>query len=148
MWSALTMAFNLRTYQLPRPLPEVIGRDLFTIEARVPAGGQRADLPLMVRALLIDRFKLRYHIEHGETDGYVLTLARRDGRLGPGLHPSTVDCAARRAARAQKQQVAPLPPGATECGIRNARGLLNFGGVPMSTFVTMSSNQVGGPIVD
>ena len=87
----------------------------------------------MLRALLIDRFKLRYHIEHGVTDGYTLTLARADGRLGPKLRASAVDCAARLAAAAQKQPVPPLPPGATACGIRNARGLLDFGGAASET---------------
>ena|SRR5688572_6521008 len=31
--------------------------------------------------------------------GYVLSLARQDGRLGPQLRPSALDCAASRAAR-------------------------------------------------
>jgi len=35
----------------------------------------------MVRALLIDRFKLRYYVDRSETNGYVMTMARRDGRM-------------------------------------------------------------------
>jgi uncharacterized protein (TIGR03435 family) len=102
----------------------------------------------MVRALLIDRFKLRYHIERREEDGYALRLARRDARFGPNLHASTVDCPARRAARSENRDVPPLPAGALECGMRNAAGVINFGGVPMSVFVEMLSNQTGRQVVD
>lgn len=145
--NAVAFAFNLRLYQLKRPLPELIDRDVFTIEARLPAGARAIDVPLMVRALLVDRFKLRYHVEHDRTDGYALTLARRDGRLGPRLRRTDVDCTARRAAMAQKKAVAPLPAGA-ECGVHNAPGVLAFGGMPFDTLVAMLSNKSDGPVVD
>jgi uncharacterized protein (TIGR03435 family) len=146
--SALLAAFQIRPYELAEPLPDLVRRARFTIDGRPPAGAPRTDVPLMLRTLLIDRFKLRYHIEHGATDGYILTLARRDGRLGSKMRPSPVDCSARLVAAAQKEPVPPLPPGAAECGIRNARGLLDFGGMPIATLVTMLSNQVGGPVID
>lgn len=145
---AILMAFKLRGIYQVGPLPDLVRRERFTIDARMAEGAPRADVPLMVRALLIDRFKLRYHIERKEEDGYVLTLARRDGRFGPKLHESTVDCAARRAARSQNHDVPPLPAGAVECGMRNAAGVINFGGVPMSVFVEMLSNQTGRQVVD
>ena len=47
---------------------------------------------LMVRALLEDRFKLAVHRETREMPIYTLTLARNDGRLGPKLARSDVDC--------------------------------------------------------
>jgi uncharacterized protein (TIGR03435 family) len=145
---AILMAFDLRgVYQLG-PLPDLVRRERFTIEGRTAEGASRADLPLMVRALLVDRFKLRYHVERKEEDGYVLSLARRDGRFGPKFRASTVDCSARLAARQQKQAVPPLPAGAVECGMRNAAGVINFGGVPMSVFVQMLSNQTGRQVVD
>jgi len=52
----------------------------------------------MLRAMLADRFKLAAHIEHHEQAVYDLVLARRDGRLGSGLTPLDVDCAAQIAA--------------------------------------------------
>ena len=78
--NALEIAFGARSYQFGT-LPDLILRDRFSINARMPAGAAPADLALMMRALLIDRFKLRYHVDRKEEDGYVLTLARRDGRL-------------------------------------------------------------------
>jgi uncharacterized protein (TIGR03435 family) len=46
----------------------------------------------MLQALLADRFNLTAHRDKRELSVYALSLARRDGRLGPGIHPATVDC--------------------------------------------------------
>jgi uncharacterized protein (TIGR03435 family) len=148
LFSALMTAFNVRPYQVAMPLPDLITRERFTINAQAPAGTAPADRGLMVRALLIDRFKLRYHIDRGETDGYALTVARRDGRLGSSLRPSTVDCQSRLAARARKEDVPPLPDGAAECGVRNGPGSIDFGGMPIDALITMLSNQAGAPVVN
>jgi uncharacterized protein (TIGR03435 family) len=146
--NAILMAFSLHgTYQLG-PLPDLILGQRFTIDAHMAEGASRADMPLMVRALLIDRFKLRYHIARKQEDGYALAIARRDGRTGPKLRASTVDCAARLTARQPNQALPPLPPGAVECGSRNAAGLINFGSMPISMLVQMLSNQTGREIVD
>jgi uncharacterized protein (TIGR03435 family) len=53
----------------------------------------RAQIPEMLRNLFIDRFKLIAHVEEAERTGYSLVLARSDGRLGPRLMKSTLDCA-------------------------------------------------------
>jgi uncharacterized protein (TIGR03435 family) len=60
-----------------------------------PTADQRT---AMLRAMLADRFKLAVHFENREQPVYDLVLARRDGRLGPGLKPVDIDCAARIAA--------------------------------------------------
>ena len=46
----------------------------------------------MLRQVLEDRFKLSAHTEQRQLPIYALAMARDDGRLGPGLHRSTVDC--------------------------------------------------------
>jgi len=43
----------------------------------------------MIRTLLADRFRLVVHHENRELPIYALVIARRDGRLGPSLRPST-----------------------------------------------------------
>ena len=134
LYNPLLVAFGVRPHQLTG-IPEFAMRERFTIEARAPEGAARADLPLMVRAMFIDRFKLRYHVERKEEDSYVLVLARRDGRLGPKLRASSLVC------------TSPAPR-ADGCGIRNAPGLLNFGGMPFSMLVSMLSNQTGRVVTD
>jgi bla regulator protein blaR1 len=46
----------------------------------------------MLRQVLQDRFKLAAHTERRELPTYALLMARNDGRFGPGLHRSTVNC--------------------------------------------------------
>jgi uncharacterized protein (TIGR03435 family) len=46
----------------------------------------------MVQRLLADRFAFAAHHEQRDLPVYALTLARSDGRLGPQLHHSDVDC--------------------------------------------------------
>jgi uncharacterized protein (TIGR03435 family) len=71
------------------------------------------DRQAMMRALLAERFKFAAHLETQEQPSFDLVLARNDGRLGPGLKPSEVDCAARAAAQraaADAARAAGTPP--------------------------------------
>jgi uncharacterized protein (TIGR03435 family) len=119
--------------------PRWIFRDRFTIAARIPPGASNAERPLMVRALLLDRFKLRYHIAKKDGDGYELRLSRADGRLGPQLRRSTSDCAAR---RANNQ---PLGAG---CRYNPRPGILEADGIPSAFIATYLGAQLDAVVVD
>ena len=56
----------------------------------------------MLRALLAERFKLRMHIEPREGTVFELTIAKKDGRLGPGL--SKTHCPSQEAAPATLEE--------------------------------------------
>jgi uncharacterized protein (TIGR03435 family) len=60
----------------------------------------------MLRAMLADRFKLTAHAEKRQQPVYDLVLARKDGRLGPGLKPVETDCARIEAERATAAEAA------------------------------------------
>jgi uncharacterized protein (TIGR03435 family) len=64
------------------------------------------DRAAMVRAMLVDRFKLVVHVEKVDQPVYDLVLARRDGKLGAGITPSDVDCAKIVEERAAAQRAA------------------------------------------
>jgi uncharacterized protein (TIGR03435 family) len=100
--SNVPMALAL-TRALPVPLRDISGlpdwvisgRERYDIVVKPPdnAGpatieGQRA----MWRAMVEDRMKLTFHVEQRERDVYKLVIARSDGKLGPQLAPSTLDC--------------------------------------------------------
>jgi uncharacterized protein (TIGR03435 family) len=51
-------------------------------------------LPVLLRAVLEDRFGLKAHPERRPFPVYVLVKARKDGRLGTRLRPSVTDCRA------------------------------------------------------
>jgi uncharacterized protein (TIGR03435 family) len=78
----------------------------------VPDGKDSPGLAyLMLRTLLEDRFKLAVHSETRDLPIYTLMLARNDGRLGPKLVPSDIDCdrALKEQADALKKTGRPLP---------------------------------------
>ena len=64
----------------------------YDLIARGKAGSAPEELAQMFRSLLIDRLKLVAHYDSQERDGYDLTLARPDKRLGNGIKPSSLDC--------------------------------------------------------
>jgi uncharacterized protein (TIGR03435 family) len=112
-----------------------------------PDGPSR--LQLMMQALLAERFKLVVHKEMRESNVFVLSVARTDGRLGPTLHLSDVDCAALAAQMRQTPQAAPpvLTRG-NPCELLRSFGSLKLGGRPLSQLANTLSNLVGRPVVD
>jgi uncharacterized protein (TIGR03435 family) len=68
--------------------------DRFDITATLPEPATRRDVPVMLRALLAERFTLRVHTETRDAPMLALTLARGDGRLGPNLRQAAMNCAA------------------------------------------------------
>src|SRR5262245_25329899 len=74
--------------------PAWIATERFDVNARTDAplpSGPNALMPPL-RTLLTDRFRLRAHNDMRELPAFVLTLGRRDRRLGPQLRPSDADC--------------------------------------------------------
>jgi uncharacterized protein (TIGR03435 family) len=147
LMNAVLLAFDLPPNQLASPLPDLT-REPFSIDARMPVNTSAADLRLMLRALLIDRFKLRVHVETRDQDGFALTMARRDGRLGPRLRPAQVDCRARMEALRRNEPVPPQPEGSRPCGIKNGPGLIDLSGMPLSSLAQWIANAAGRPVVD
>ena len=63
----------------------------FDIQAKIPEGAEPGSSRAMLRTLLAERFELRVHQETRDVPAYALTVAR-EGRLGPALRSSAVDC--------------------------------------------------------
>jgi uncharacterized protein (TIGR03435 family) len=72
--------------------PDWIDTARFDIAARAPAGTPVEQNPDMLLQLLRDRFKLAARVEMREAPIYAMVPARTDGRLGPQLTPSSLDC--------------------------------------------------------
>jgi len=73
--------------------PDWIDSVGFDVEAKAAGNPTPEQLRMMMRNFLADRFKLRVHHETRELPAYALVLARADGKLGPRLVRSDVDCA-------------------------------------------------------
>lgn len=72
--------------------PESVLAARFDINATVPKDASARDVYPMLQALLADRFRLRLHTESRPLPVYLVTVAK-DGRLGPNLKPTSIDCA-------------------------------------------------------
>jgi uncharacterized protein (TIGR03435 family) len=88
----IIFAYRLRQFQLTGG-PGWVNADRYDVDARSPEN-PKPDNPAMTRTLLRDRFRLVAHTETRQEQIYALVVARADGRLGPQLKPSTVNCSA------------------------------------------------------
>jgi uncharacterized protein (TIGR03435 family) len=103
------------------PIQEFVGgsdwmnTERHNILAKAEGNPTPAQMRLMLRSLLADRFKLVVHKETREKPAFALVLARPDGKLGPSLRRSEVDCSPSNRDKA--------PKGA--CGFRAGPGILS-----------------------
>jgi uncharacterized protein (TIGR03435 family) len=121
------------------------GGDRFDISATLPEGAPASQVPVMLRALLADRFKLIAQNDIREAPMYALVPSRTDGRLGPQLRKADIDCDA---ARAAGQAVPAARPGerglcATEIGDEMVGR-----GQSLGALARMLSLFAGRPVVD
>lgn len=74
-------AYSLRPFQIEGP--DWISREVYEIAATMPEGTSRETAQLMLRALLADRFGLRFHREMREQSVYALVQAKSGAKLKP-----------------------------------------------------------------
>ena len=135
----------------PTPVREVVGlpgwaeTDRYDVTAKPPAGATPEQRRGMMRRLFADRMKLVAHIEQRERDTFALVLARSDGRLGPNLKPSTLDCGPRPAGAAPAAPVPPQPSDArNRCGMSFGATSIISGGISMDLLVNSLGGLAGG----
>ena len=88
----IAQAFEVKDYQIDGG-PPWLTSDYFNVAANAGADATAADIKAMLRTLLVERFGLRTHTDTRQAPVHVLTLARSDGRLGPGVKRTTPECA-------------------------------------------------------
>lgn len=144
------------SYPFSRPLPRFrivggpswIDAERFDIEAKPEGEPDAAQTHAMLRALLADRFRLLVHSETRALPIYNLVRARADGRLGPQLRLSNVDCAALRAT-GTTSPTAVLPVQERPCVMRFGRSQSSAVGLTMSELANgVLPLYVGRTVVD
>ncbi len=121
--------------------PGWLSSDRFDVVAQYPADTPPAARDLMLRALLVERFKLSAHIVSRETPIYALVLARKDSTLGPQLQPALADCAPTGRSN---------PPPSCSNSVSPGRGMINANYFDMATLTRALSSlpAVGRRVVD
>jgi uncharacterized protein (TIGR03435 family) len=115
-------AYQLNEYQIEGG-PKWMDSAKFTIDAKLPAGTARDQIPLMEQALLADRFKLEFHRVTKTLPEYALVVAKG----GPKVQVASKD-----------------DQGGTSQGDRLIKGR----GTPISTLAAMLISAVGAPVLD
>ena len=132
--------------------PDWLWRDNYDVTVKPPEGLTAAELaatrPIMWRAMFADRMKLVAHIEQREKDTFTLVLARSDGRLGPDLKPSTLDCTPNPNATAPAPSQAPpsLQDRQNRCGLAMMGGQWVSGGVTLGQLARPLGGLAGGEV--
>ena len=104
LYDLTTLAYQVKPHQLSAPQWTTTAR--FDIQAKLPEGGKRGDVPVMLQALLAERFGLKIHRENRELRVYALSVAKNGPRLKP----------------AEDQSAAAPPPGQLRGGVAVAPG--------------------------
>jgi uncharacterized protein (TIGR03435 family) len=125
-------------------LPDWVNTERYDITAKAPAGSTRQQQAEMMRNMIVERMKLIGHVEEQERNTFALVVARSDGRLGPQLTRSTLDCAPRAASDGPPQTPPSRQDPQNRCGMAMSRGTILSGGVTMDTFVRSISGLAGG----
>ena len=135
--------------------PDWALNEVYDLDARAaaPTEVSREQMRLMLQAMLADRFKLAVHYETQERPVYAMVLARADGRLGPGLRRSELDCEAIQAARraGSKEALPTTVLGGPPCGM-SMRGTVGMevlmGGRPLSALASSFGSGLGRVVID
>jgi uncharacterized protein (TIGR03435 family) len=80
----IVFAYGIHPFQVTGG-PSWIENTRFNVEAKADHTLQREEMTKMLQALLADRFQLVIRKETREMPVYALVVARKDGKLGPGL---------------------------------------------------------------
>ena len=152
IFSLVSIGYGVPGYRI-EGLPEWARTAFFDIHAQAGRQPDIEERPAYYRGLLVERFKLAAHVERREMDVYTLTLARSDGRLGPNLRRSDVNCEVAIEAARQRNLAGerPGPPGPgvrPTCGAVGGAASLTGGAVQLTILTGMLGVALGRPVVD
>jgi uncharacterized protein (TIGR03435 family) len=122
-------------------LPDWAKFENYDLTAKPPSDSTAEQRGQMWRALFADRMKLVAHIEQRERNTFALVVARKDGKLGPELKPSNLNCDA---GRGDGTKPPPTAEPQNRCGIALSRNSLVSGGITMDQLALPLKGIAGG----
>lgn len=138
--AALSQAFQVPMDQTTGPA--WLDQDCFDIIAKMPDGATKDQMPVMLQALLADRFKLAAHRENHPHEGYAMVVDKNGPKFKKAEKPKDVGGFVGRLATSGDGRVLAL-------GRANGAGRVAFkGAMQMATVARILSGKLGGPVED
>jgi uncharacterized protein (TIGR03435 family) len=148
VWMLILNAYRVQRYQVIGA-PGWAESEGFDIEAKGDASANQAQVLLMLRTLLEDRFQLRFHRESRELPVYALTVGKNGPKLAPPKEGGCVSSDPNARIQPPPPGAGPIVPcGSVNIGMATAGVSMNGGKVPMTEFVRTLQMVVGRPVID
>ena len=132
--------------------PSWLDTDRFDVEATAGASVTFDQIRAMTRTLLEDRFQFKTHTETRELPIYVLSVARRDAKLGDQIKPSGAECLPMippaGAPAPPPPPAGPAPNGTPQCPSMLAPGNISGRKITIARLATTLSLFLNRAIVD
>ncbi len=140
-------AYNLKIYQMNGVNDD---KDIYNVQARIPAGASNDDVKVMLQNLLAERFKLKFHYEKREIPVYELVVAK-DGpkfKESPDAPPAADPPPS--PAKGKDPDGFPITSSRPGTGSSRANGLERLTGFrsPLDGLVSMLSNRLQVQVMD
>jgi uncharacterized protein (TIGR03435 family) len=129
-------------------LPDWATVERYDVTVKPPAGSTPEQRAQMWRAMFAERMHLVGHVEQHERDAFRLVLARSDGRLGPDLKRSTLDCTPRPLASPSPalQRPPSLQERQSRCGVTMSGPSIVSGGTTIDQLARFLYGFAGGDV--
>jgi uncharacterized protein (TIGR03435 family) len=124
----VTDTYRLNDYQLDGG-PKWLDSAKFNVDAKLPDGAPQSQVPLMMQAMLADRFKLQVHRETKTRPEYELVVAKG----GPKL---------------QAPRDSDPNPGSSSTSEGSGQIRIKGAAVPISTLIGRLTGYAGAPVLD
>jgi uncharacterized protein (TIGR03435 family) len=98
----MVVAFDVEDFQVLSKFP--LDRDEFDLAVKIPANATRDEFHVMLRNLLVERFRMKFHTESRKFPAFEMVPAKGGTKLG-------TEAAARFSSEAYSPQLAPGEPG-------------------------------------
>jgi uncharacterized protein (TIGR03435 family) len=140
-------AYFLQVFQIINA-PSWTTADRFAIDAKGAPFNTAEQFKSRLQGILTDRFKIAVHYETREMPIFALVLARPDGRLGPDLRRSDIDCV--EVARTRDSTPRPASPTATEpCTKKRPEAYLWVAGsLPLASLAEDLTSEMKRTVLD
>jgi bla regulator protein blaR1 len=144
----MRLAYRVQDFQIVGS-PNWLSTARFDVAGKVDTNTSREVLPLasMLRALLVERFRLAVHNETRELPIYALVAARSDGQFGPQLRRPS-NCVTPVEQRSTRPEDGTRTPSLPTCGNKVLPGNMSGRGVTMLTLTGNLSVFAGRTVVD